>query len=153
MRGELKEKVSGEVCGIKLQYCLISLGKSLCMCVFVHVCTERGVSTWHFIFELIACCPVALPAARLLSENLPLSSSSPFLLQINQMQNQITIRRDSEQWYRKKKYRAEGTLKQNPKSSGLEREEREPFLPITFLLGGKQSCRLSLGICLNPAQE
>lgn len=36
MGRELKEKVSREVCWIKLQYCLISLGKSVC--ARAHVC-------------------------------------------------------------------------------------------------------------------
>lgn len=103
---ELKEKVSGEVCWIKLQYCLISLGKSLCACVCLFVCTEHRESTWHFIFELIARCPVAAPAARRLSEKLPLTSSAA---------NKSAAKSDYDQerflgMIQKKKYTVEATI-------------------------------------------
>lgn len=92
------------------------------------VCIEHGENTLHFIFELIARCPVAALAARRLGEKLPLAFSS----QINLPQNQITTRRDSWERYKKEKYKAEGTLKQNAKSSET-RERNERSLPTHYV--------------------
>ncbi len=155
MGRELKEKVSREVCWIELRHCLVSLGKSLCARV-CFVCIEHGETTWHFIFELIARCPVAASAARLLSEKPPLTSST-FLLQ-----NKSATKSDYDQerftgMIKKKKEKKNTKLRvlwsKTPKAVRLERGKREPCLHITFWLGSKQLRRLSQGICLNPAQE
>ena len=153
-----ESKVCWEVCWIKLQYCPISLGKSLWVCI----CTERRESTWHFIFELIACCPVVLPAASRLSEKLAFAFSL-FLLKINQQEKSDYTQERFMKLVRIPfffKFILKITvlrffffLSKVPKAAKMYRGNREPCLRITSLLGSKQLKRLSLGIWLDPAQN
>lgn len=82
-------------------------------------------------FELIARCPVAAPAARLLSEKLPLA---PLLLQINLPQKKSDY--DQERFMgtiqKKKNTKLRGTLKQNAKSCET-RERKERTLPTHYI--------------------
>lgn len=126
---ELKEKVSWEVLLDQIAVLSYFIGGRVCACACACV-LNAGKSTWHFIFELIACCPVALPAARLLVEKLPLTSS-PFLLQINQPEK-IWLRSGEIHENNSKNTVLRGLWSENPQSSKT-RERKQKTLPTHYI--------------------
>lgn len=141
----LKEKVCREVCWIKLQYCLISSGKSCCPCACL--CVLRKYTPLHFRLD----CTLPGGGTRLPGKSVK-RFHSPHLLQINLPQNQIRTRRDSWEWY-KKNTKLKELWSKNAKSS--ETRERKQSLAFTLhFYSVVNNCAGFLGAFhLNPAQR
>lgn len=153
MGRELKEKVSWEVCWIKLQYCLISLGKSVCARALICVYWAQGeYMALHFRVDCV------LPSGGTRCRATQWRASTRFFL-ASSPANKSAAKSDYDQErfmgtiQKRKNTKLRGLWSKTPKAVRLERGKGEPCLHITFLFSGKQLCRLSQGICLNPAQE